>query len=492
MVFWRLVPVSAHAQDFGGLISQMRQQANYWTPERQRAACMGAYHAAMARAAQSESQIAATRQAAIAHQVDQFRSSAQFAMNTGNYIGAIYDFEQALSLNPNDPALKRGLALAQNQEGCSLFTAKDFDGAADYFQQALQHSPDDAVIQQNLANSREQLRQIALRLAERQADQTAAMRMQKMIPQGSEHFWFVPADDNGWSMSPDADPLVWDSNVVDLRGVSGDVVDISVAQGIHSTISPQDGPPVSAASEKDEGPQQFVPPANRQEGQAMLDNLNRQIHATQMQLASLGFATRAADFEQFHDLATEQQNELRQRLTKQLEELTIDVIADKAQGKMLDFVQGASEEKVEGLLKSMQQMGISTDVLQQSLTNAMSQTDQRVKLAAEAEVVVQEIQAIDTFKDAREHYDKGTVEGQQEALLTGLSVIEAAKPAVEIAKAAYAVGDAGRCLMILSAGEHQIDVQTTQQLADLNIITNRMKTLVSRRAAVQNALRTLP
>ncbi len=498
--FAALIPIAAAiiyasgtlaAQDFDGIVQEMQNQASYWTAERQREACMGAYRAAMMADARNQTILEGQRRDAIARQVRAFDSGSQAAMDNHNYLGAIYDCQQALALDPGNALMKGRLALAMNGQGLALFAERDFAGAADYFQQALLSSPNDPVIQQNLLNAESEIRLLALEAARRQADITAATDMRKIVSQNSAHFWFVPADDNDWGTNSDTAPLDWDSNVVDLRDARTDIVSIGQAQGVNPSIPLRTADLVTAPLISAPARPAFIPPADKQACQAMLADLDRQIRATRMQLASLGFNARSDDFEQIGQLAAQQRDELFKRLDDQLRDIAVDCAADRVQEKMLDAVGGINEEDMESMLKTMRENGISTDALQDSLTAALGQTDQRVKLAAEAQVLVGAVQTLADVKESEDDYNQHTIEGRQQALLTAVSIFDEAKPAVEVARAAYAVGDAGRCLMILSAGAHQLDITTSRQLADLNVITSRMKSLVDHRSMVRDAMRAM-
>ena len=89
-------------------------------------------------------------------------------------------------------------------------------------------------------------------------------------------------------------------------------------------------------------------------------------------------------------------------------------------------------------------------------------------------------------------WQQGTVEARQEAIWTEAGSFDIAKPAVEVARAAYAEGEAGFALLVLSGSEHQLGTETDQQLQDLKVVSNRMKTLVDQRQLVKQMLPQLP
>ena len=89
-------------------------------------------------------------------------------------------------------------------------------------------------------------------------------------------------------------------------------------------------------------------------------------------------------------------------------------------------------------------------------------------------------------------WQKGTVDSKQEAVWTEAASFDFAKPAVEVARAAYNVGEAGFALLVLSGSEHQLSTQSVEQLRDLQVVTNRMKTLVDQRRLVRQILPQLP
>ncbi len=103
-------------------------------------------------------------------QVRVFVFRSQTAMDNHNYLGAIYDSRQALSLDPGNALMKSRLAWALDGQGYDRFSEKDLAGAADYFQQVLLGSPNAPVLQQNLVNAEAQIRILAQETARHKAD----------------------------------------------------------------------------------------------------------------------------------------------------------------------------------------------------------------------------------------------------------------------------------------------------------------------------------
>ena len=483
-----------HAQDADDLIDEMHEQANYWTPARQQAACTGAYFAAMrAHAAQNT---AAANQRSIAEeqryqQAMAFQTSGQNAMDNRNYLTAISMFWQQLQLNPNDGTVRSSLARAENSQGCALFASGDFDGALRYFQTALTYAPDDAIMRANLEKAQQQLASIAAARAAQEADQRAANRMQNFIDGNGNQVWMATADVSGSSFSGYNGGSLWDSDVVDLRGASTDVVNIGVAQGINPTVPPGGGE-LAAAAWAAVAPQPlFKAPATQDQAQKMISDLDRQIAAIKAQLAGLGFNVRADDFEQLGDMSREAQADLVNKLKDQLKELELDQISDDGKAMLHQGIVGDQGAAVEEWIKKMEEAGVPEEEIQQQLED-IPITMSRLGTAEAVEAVMDAKEKVEAAEKSVDLWQQGTVESKQEAIWTEVGSFDFAKPAVAVARAAYTEGEAGFALLVLGGSEHQLGTETDQQLQDLKVISNRMKTLVDQRQLVKQMLPQLP
>ncbi len=486
---------SVHAQDAGDLIDEMHEQANYWTPARQQAACMGAYFSAMR--AHAASDAAAANQRSIAEeqrykQAMAFQASGQNAIENHDYLTAISMFWQQLQLNPNDGTVRSSLARAENSQGCALFANGDFDGAIRYFQTALNYAPDDAIMRANLKKAEDQLQAIAAARALQEAQQRAAEKMQSFIAQNGNQVWLTPADAPGSALSGPISSALWDSDVVDLGGVRTDVVNIGVAQGINSTIAPSGGTLAAAAAAAAVSPPAlFKAPATQGQAQKMLGDLDRQIAVIRAQLAGLGFNERADDFERLGDMSKEAQAELVNTLMDQLKELDLDQISDAGKAMLHEGIVGDQGAVVEDWIKKMEEAGVPEEEIQQQLED-IPITMSRLGTAEAAEAVMDAKEKVEAAEKSMALWQQGTVESKQEAVWTAAGSFDFAKPAVEAARAAYAVGDAGFALLVLSGSEHQLGADTEQQLQDLKVVSNRMKTLVDQRRVIKQMLPQLP
>ncbi len=484
-----------HAQDADDLIDEMHEQANYWTPEQQRASCMGAYVAAMR--AQAARNAAAANQRSIAEeqrykQAMAFQTSGQNAMDNHDYLTAISMFWQQLELNPNDGTVRSSLARAENSQGCALFANGDFDGALRYFQTALTYAPDDAIMRANLQSAQQRLAAIAAARAAQEAQQRAAEKMQNFIDQNGNQVWQTSADAAGSAFSGPMDPALWDSNVVDLRDANTDVVNIGVAQGINPTVPPGGGELAAAAAAATAAPPPlFKAPATQDQAQKMISDLDRQIAAIKAQLAGLGFNVRADDFEQLGDMSKEAQAELMKNLMDQLKELKLDQISDAGKAMLHQGIVGDQGALVEECVKNMEAAGVPEEEIQQQLED-IPITMSRLGTAEAVESVMDAKEKVEAAEKSLALWQQGTVESKQEAVWTEAGSFDFAKPAVEVARAAYAEGEAGFALLVLSGSEHQLGTETDQQLQDLKAISNRMKTLVDQRQLVKQMLPQLP
>lgn len=473
---------SAHGQDFEGIVEQEQALRDYWTPEQQRASVMGAYNAARMREAQQASQNAVARQNALQQRAAQLSTSGQSALENDNYTGAIYDFSTALQINPNDTVIRGKLAMAQDYQGRVLYAQGDILAAEAYFRQALATSPGNAAYIRDLAVTRARLQAIAADRAAQLADQNSLRAMQAILKGNTGHQWVAPPTQAQWP---------WGSDVVDLRGATTDVVNIAVAQGVNSTI-PMNIDGGVGDQPKADPIQAMPPPANQQEAQNQIQELGKEITATQHQLAAMGFATNAATFEQISDMSGDARKELLKNLNKQVMGILADGVADLGQKGILKAVEGAEPETVENLLEKMKTYGMDSPSLEKCISDIATSTDTRAALAADAEVVVEISEKFIDTREAEDNLAEGTVESRQEATLTLLSVMGMDKPVVEIAKASYQVGAAGFTLALLSGSERQLDAQSNQELANLKIVSGRMTALVQKRNALRMLLPQLP
>ncbi len=485
----------AHAQDADDLIDEMHEQANFWTPARQQAACMGAYFAAMR--AQASRNAAAANQRSIAQeqrykQAMAFQTSGQNAMDNHDYLTAISMFWQQLQLNPNDGTVRSSLARAENSQGCALFANGDFDGALRYFQTALTYAPDDAIMRANLENAQQRLAAIAAARAAQEAQRRAAEKMQNFIDQNNNQVWLSAAAAPGSAFAGYNEASLWDSDVVDLRGANTDVVNIGVAQGINPTVPPGGGALTAAVAAATAAPPPlFKAPATQEQAQKMLADLNRQIAAIRAQLEGLGFNVRADDFEQLGEMSKEAQADLVKKLTDQLKELQLDQISDAGKAMLHQGIVGDQGALVEECVKNMEAAGVPEEEIQQQLED-IPITMSRLGTAEAVESVMDAKDKVEAAEKSLALWQQGTVEARQEAIWTEAGSFDIAKPAVEVARAAYAEGEAGFALLVLSGSEHQLGTETDQQLQDLKVVSNRMKTLVDQRQLVKQMLPQLP
>lgn len=485
---------TVHAQDADDLIEEMHEQANYWTPARQQAACMGAYFSALR--AQAAQNAAAANQRSIAEQqrykqAVAFQTSGQNAMESHDYLTAISMFWQQLQLNPNDGTVRSSLARAENGQGCALFANGDFDGALRYFQTALTYAPDDAIMRANLENAERRMQAIAAARAAKEADQRAAARMQRFIDRNGNQVWLASADAPGAAFFGRIDPALWDSDVVDLRGAGMDVVNIAVAQGINPTVPPGGGALAATAASVAAAPVLFKAPATQEQAQQRLSDLDRQIVAIKAQLAGLGFNVRADDFSQLGEMSTEARDDLIKKLMDQLKELDLDAISDSGEAMLHQGIVGDKGAALEEWIEKMKGAGVPEEEIQRQLEDVPI-TMSRLGTAEAVESVIDAKDKVEAAKKSMALWQQGTVESKQEAVWTEAASFDFAKPAVEVARAAYNVGDAGFALLVLSGSEHQLGTQTDQQLQDLKVISSRMKTLVDQRQMVKQMLPQLP
>jgi len=488
-----MLTMFAHAQDADDLIDQMHEQADYWTPARQQAACMGAYYAAMRANAAQNAAIAAQQSRAEQErnrQATAFQTSGQDAMDNHDYITAISMFWQELQLNPQDGTVRSSLARAENSQGCALFASGDFAGAMGYFQTALTYAPDDAIMKANLANAERQIQAANAARAARKADLNAATNMQNLIDQNGGQIWLAPSDGPAATYAGLANPAFWDSDVVDLRGAGTDVVNIAVAQGINPTVPPG-GEGLAAAASAATSPQLFKAPTTQAEAQQMISDLNRQIAAIQAQLAGLGFNVRAEDFAQLGELSTEARTELINKLLDQIKDLELDQISDDGKAMLHQGIVGDKGAEIEQWVEQMEAAGVPEDEIRRQL-DEIPITMSRLGTAETVEAVMDAKEKVQAAEESMALWQKGTVDSKQEAVWTEAASFDFAKPAVEVARAAYNVGEAGFALLVLSGSEHQLSTQSVEQLRDLQVVTNRMKTLVDQRRLVRQILPQLP
>ena len=124
----------------------------------------------------------------VAKQSDDINSAGVQASNARDFARAVSLFEQALQINPNNPAaalnLRNTRGILVNEEGLKAFNAHNWNLAVSLFAQASQLKPNDAAISNNLTQARAIVKhfeeQAAAELQRRAAQERADKEAQRI------------------------------------------------------------------------------------------------------------------------------------------------------------------------------------------------------------------------------------------------------------------------------------------------------------------------
>ncbi len=116
--------------------------------------------------------------------------------NQGNYEMAIWYYEEALKLWPDNQVAKNNLRMAKasqaNELGNEYYKKGDWNNAIESYEQALKYAPDDKVIQENLENTRDVIKKLAekdsLRREANRKDVEVRAKLDNMLDNLAEDF----------------------------------------------------------------------------------------------------------------------------------------------------------------------------------------------------------------------------------------------------------------------------------------------------------------
>ena len=225
-----------------------------------------------------------------------------------------------------------------------------------------------------------------------------------------------------------------------------------------------------------------------------IESIDLQIKETEKQMAGLGFKQRAEDFEQIADTSAEAMTHLKARLLSRIQELVTDKATDAMQEHFLAAVQNLKPKQVKGMLAAMEKAGV-TDPYFLEWLRSFQPNKPRARLVADAKIVIKFLKANQDLAEASEKLDAGTVDADQDAALTLLSLV-IDNPCLTELKAAgggtYDVGEAWFYIAVLDMSNDELSSITDRQLSLQKVLIKRMENLVKERNQARMELADLP
>lgn len=225
-----------------------------------------------------------------------------------------------------------------------------------------------------------------------------------------------------------------------------------------------------------------------------IESLDAQIKETERQMAGLGFKQRAEDFEQITDTSAGAMAHLKARLLSRIQELVTDKAQDAMQEHFLAAVKDLKPKQVKGMLAAMEKAGV-TDPYFLEWLRSFQPNKPRARLVADAKVVIKFLKDNQDLAEASEKLEAGTVEADQDAALTLLSLV-IDNPCLSELKAVgggtYDVGEAWFYLAVLDMSNDELSSITDRQLSLQKVLIKRMESLVKERNQARTDLANLP
>ena len=98
-----------------------------------------------------------------------------------DWLTAIADFQNALQNSPNDPVIRRNLAMAENNQGVAAWNKGDMASAVAYLQDAARDNPNEPLYRTSLATAQQILKQQRDEAERQRLDKIAASNIQQTI-----------------------------------------------------------------------------------------------------------------------------------------------------------------------------------------------------------------------------------------------------------------------------------------------------------------------
>jgi hypothetical protein len=227
---------------------------------------------------------------------------------------------------------------------------------------------------------------------------------------------------------------------------------------------------------------------------ARVSVLDAQIAETEKQLRGLGFKKAVPDFAWFAGQSGRAQQQMIGELVSDLREYTIGKTEAEIQNHFLNYIDTMSNRDVSRLADQLARLGLRNDTFQAWL-RAYSRKASREVLLEGARLTIDAIHRQDDLFKIHDGMEKGTIEDQQLAALTLLSMLvdhPALKELKSVAAGIYAVGEAWATIIILDQGIDQLTTATETQLANQKGVILHMQALVDERNRTREKLAKLP
>jgi hypothetical protein len=228
---------------------------------------------------------------------------------------------------------------------------------------------------------------------------------------------------------------------------------------------------------------------------ASIQALDVQIAETQKQLRGLGFTRAVPDFSWFAGQSELARQHMISQLVSHVRDYTLAKSTEAMEEHFLAYLPTLKQNEVIKLADSLKRAGASDPIFQEWL-RSFSPTASREVLAQGAKLAIETVKANERLFKIAEEMDKGTVQSQQEAALTVITMLGTDYPGLKelklVASGGYDVIEAWATIYILDRGIDQLVASTEVQLANQKKIVLGMKDIVDKRNAARADLAKLP
>ena len=220
-------------------------------------------------------------------------------------------------------------------------------------------------------------------------------------------------------------------------------------------------------------------------------SLDVQISETEKQLRGLGFERAEHAFVWFKGQSEKAQRDMVSQLISRFRDYAMSKSESVLQENFLARVQAMKPKEINKLADSLQRLGANEPLFQEWLRSFSPKASRKVLIDG-AKLAIEAVKAEGRLFKISDQMDKKTVQGQQEAALTVISMLGVDCPAMKelklVASGAYDVIEAGYIIYNLDRDIKELTVATETQLANQKKIVKRMKTLFDQRKAAQEQL----
>ncbi|MFA5056899.1 MAG: hypothetical protein WC485_02195 [Opitutaceae bacterium] len=224
-----------------------------------------------------------------------------------------------------------------------------------------------------------------------------------------------------------------------------------------------------------------------------IGSLTAQIQETETQLRGLGFKQRAEDFERIGEVSREASGRLVAKLFQRVQDLVTDKTEEAMQDRFLEAIKNLKPKQAQAMLAAMEKAGVSDPLFLEWL-RSFKPNKPRAEVVADAKVVIKFLKQEQDLGEFFEKLEPGTVDAQQEAALTLVSLVIDHPYLSElkaVAAGTYDVSEAWFFIAVLDLNEQELAAVTDQQLSAQKVLIKRMETLVKTRTQARSDLRKL-